>query len=125
MITLKTKWEREQRGTIIGSDCNTDSLLTYAMFADDTASVAKSPQALVSMLKDLRKEFAQVGLALNFARCKIQVNQARPYGNTSLKVDDMDIPIVDCTTGFTVLGVYVMSDGSSSQEFRKRCYAAA
>jgi len=94
------------------------------MFADDTTLVAKSRKALVDMLQDLRAELAKIGLVLNPSKCKVQTNTRRPHGSSSMKVDNMEIPIADGQDGFIVLGVCITVDGRSSKEFERRCAAA-
>ena len=123
MRKLKTKWEAEARGTIVGSDHSQQRRLTYMMFADDTTVVAKSRQALTIMLRDLRQEFAKVGLVLNPSKCKVQTNASNSRSSV-FEVDGMKIPIVDGQDGFVVLGVCITCDGRTSKEFQHRCRAA-
>ena len=123
MRKLKTKWEAEERGSIIGADEAEQRRLTYMMLADDTTVIAKSRQALVIILRDLRQEFAKVGLVLNASKCRVQTNILNSRSSV-FRVDEMEILIVDGQDGFVVLGVCITCDGRTSQEFQQRCRVA-
>ena len=54
MKKLKPEWESKGWGTSIGSNFAEKHRLTHMMFADDATLLAKSFQALVTMIRDLR-----------------------------------------------------------------------
>ena len=104
MSRLKIKWENKHYRTIIGSRDHNKQRLTYAMFADDTTLVAKSRQALQSMLKDMKKELAAIGLNLNAEKCSIQCSSLPSEASGVVKVGADRFPIVPRSQGFKVLG---------------------
>ena len=71
--TLKEKWSREGRGTIVCSRSLEKS--THAMFADDTTLFASSKRDLIQMIRDVQEGLAQHGLNLNVEKCLIQTSR--------------------------------------------------
>ena len=124
MTQLRPKWETKGLGSVVGSNICQRERLSHIMFADDTTLVAKSRQALASMIKDLKEALEQVGLKLNDQKCKIQCNAARPFGSTSLKFGGLNIPIVAPDLGFKVLGTQFTLLGHGAAEFHNRIQAA-
>ena len=119
MAALKEKWEKEGRGTIIGSNYAGKRRITYAMFADDTTLLAKSKQALKIMLRDLQAALREVGLNLNADKCKVQCSKTKVCRESMLMVDGIDFPIVCKKEGFKVLGTQCTMDGQFDLEFEK------
>ena len=124
MELLKDKWEKEQLGTNVGSDSRGKARLTYIMFADDTTIVAKSKQALRKMLFDLCSELRKIGLTLNAQKCKIQCSKPRLHGDTVLKTDILEFPIVSKDEGFKILGTVFTLNGNVDVEIQRRQDAA-
>ena len=124
MTALRTKWEREGRGTVIGSNLFEKERLCYAMFADDTTLIAKSKQALRVMIKDFCEALEKIGLNVNADKCKVQCSKARPFGDRIIQAGERNFPIVDRTEGFTILGTTVTLDGKTCSEFQHRLKAA-
>ena len=57
------------------------------------------------MLRDIRQAYATAGLRLNASKCKVQTNTKLPHGDDTLKVDDLELPIVSSSEGFMALGI--------------------
>ena len=110
MVGLKEKWEKEGRGTIVGSDGSGKCRISFAMFADDTTLIAKSRAALKKMLQDVSRGLAEIGLNLNADKCFVQSSTTTRGG--SLQVGGMIYPIVPNHVGFKVLGTTFTLNGT-------------
>ncbi len=124
MKKLKSRWVAKSLGTVVGADRLDKQRLTHAMFADGSTSVAKSRQALASMIKDLNEELAQVGLKLNAGKCEIQCIPPRSSGKPYLAVQGMKIPIQESSTGSKILGAQFFLVDTAETEFENRISAA-
>ena len=90
------------------------------MFADDTTLVAKSRQALISMLQDMKVALADIGLNLNADKCSIQRTSTREWRKTALRIGGSEYPIVSSEEGFKILGTNFTLNGSTKKEVQSR-----
>ena len=105
---------------MIGSDIG--HRITHAMFADDTLLIASTSQSLRKMISMTRDRLAAHGLKLNVDKCQIQTNRRTTL--TAFSFDGVDMPIVDASVGFQVLGTVLTLKGRTSAEINKRIKAA-
>ena len=122
MQSLKRKWEQQKYGTIVGSNSECSSRITYAMFADDTTLIARSRRTLRLMIHDICTELSSIGLNVNADKCCIQ--HTTRMGKASVDVDGQRFPVVPREEGFKVLGVQFTLDGCVRREFDLRMKAA-
>ena len=114
---LKEEWERKGFGISVGARADIDKLCLLS-FADDTTLLAGSRQSLVSMLKQLRIVFSQAGLKLNADKCIVMTNTN--VRKSTLKVGDMEFPIVPADRGFKILGTQYCLFGRTCIELKQR-----
>ena len=75
------------------------------------------------MLRSLRKRFADVGLILNGAKCKVQTTAF--HHGAALKIDrDFHIPIISAWDGFKILGTQFTLFGRTAVELDARIQMA-
>jgi hypothetical protein len=120
---LKQSWARRGFGVAVGSTDAGAQRMTHAMFADDTTLFAASRKQLTKMIAEVKAALEHHGLKLNMDKCVVQTNQ-RDAATKPIAADGEEIPMVDPSVGFKVLGTTFTLAGRTSVELRSRIGAA-
>ena len=91
--------------------------LNHLRFADDIIVIAKDPQELEKMLKELNEESLKVGLKMNLSKTKIMKND-HINQEISIKINDDKIEVVQ---NYIYLGQNIsLKSTSKSEEIKRR-----
>ena len=86
--------------------------------------VAKSRQALTSMLRDFKAAFAKHGLTMNVDKCFVQSNRTYKNPPKPIVIEGQDMQWKSPAEGFKVLGTQFTLEGGTSAELEARLAAA-